>query len=149
MFAGSLDDPEGARYTVSAAPRGCPPVPDPALLFGKGRDAIARFQRRAVGPPDVSLGRLVMRFAMMLLVLTSLAGCAQYDAAREANLAAAAQERVASDDANCRSSGGKPGDPQYDDCRKRLANEQARDTRGHQRLIDHMLNESSIRPIGQ
>ena len=90
-----------------------------------------------------------MRFAMMLVVLTSLAGCAQYDAAREANLAAAAHERVASDDANCRSSGGKPGDPQYDDCRKRLANEQARDTRGHQRLIDHMLNESSIRPIGQ
>lgn len=90
-----------------------------------------------------------MRNAVVLVVLTSLAGCAQYDATREANLAAAAQDRVAADDANCRSSGVQPGSPQYDDCRKRLANQQARDTRGHQRVIDQMLNDSSIRPIGQ
>jgi len=90
-----------------------------------------------------------MRNATMLVVLTCLAGCAQYDATREANLAAAAQDRVAADDANCRSSGAQPGSPIYDDCRKRLANQQARDTRGHQRMIDTMLNDSSIRPIGQ
>lgn len=90
-----------------------------------------------------------MRNAVVLVVLTGLAGCAQYDATREANLAAAAQDRVAADDASCRSSGVQPGSPQYDDCRKRLANQQARDTRGHQRMIDTMLNDSSIRPIGQ
>jgi hypothetical protein len=90
-----------------------------------------------------------MRFAAMLLVLTPLVGCAQYDEVRTANLQAAAQERVAADDANCRSSGGKPGDPQYDDCRKRLANQQASGTRAHQRMIDQMLNDSSIRPMGQ
>ena len=89
-----------------------------------------------------------MRLATMLAVLTSLAGCAQYDAAREANLAAAAQERVASDEAACRSSG-QPGSPEYDDCRKRLANQQARNTRGHERLMYQMLNNSSIRPLGQ
>jgi hypothetical protein len=91
-----------------------------------------------------------MRLATMLVLLTSLIGCAQYDAAREANLAAAAQERVAADDAACRSTGAQPGSPQYDDCRKRYANRQARDTRGHQRMVDQMLNDnSSIRPRGE
>jgi len=90
-----------------------------------------------------------MRFAMALVVLTSLVGCAQYDEIRNANLAASAQERVASDDAACRSSGAQPGSPVYDDCRKRLANQQASDTRGHQRLMDQMTNENNLRPIGQ
>ena len=84
----------------------------------------------------------------MLVLLTALAGCAQYDETRNANLAAAAQERVAADEAACKSSGA-PGSPQYDDCRKRLANEQAKDTRGHQRLMDQMLNQNNLRPIGQ
>ncbi|MGN6572541.1 MAG: hypothetical protein ACTHLO_14125 [Pseudolabrys sp.] len=93
---------------------------------------------------------LAMRFATMLVAVTCLAGCAQYDATREANLAAAAKDKVASDDANCRSSGAQPGSPQYDDCRKHLADQQARDTRGHQRMVDQMLNDtSSIRPMGQ
>ena len=91
----------------------------------------------------------MMRLATMLVALTSVAGCAQYDAARTANLAAAAQERVASDEAACHASGA-PGSPQYDDCRKRLADQQARDKRGHQRMVDQMLNDtSSIRPTGQ
>jgi len=91
-----------------------------------------------------------MRFATILMMLTLLAGCAQYDATREANLAAAAQDRVAADDANCRASGVQPGSPQYDDCRKRLANQQASGTRAHQRMVDQMLNDtSSIRPLGQ
>jgi hypothetical protein len=90
----------------------------------------------------------MMRIAAMLVVLTSVAGCAQYDAAREANLAAATQEKVAADEAACRASG-QPGTPQYDDCRKRLANEQARETRGHQRLMDQMTNQNNLRPIGQ
>ena len=84
----------------------------------------------------------------MLVLLTALGGCAQYDETRNANLAAAAQERVAADEAACKSSGA-PGSPQYDDCRKRLANEQAKDTRGHQRLMDQMLNQNNLRPIGQ
>ena len=90
-----------------------------------------------------------MRFATMLVVLTSLVGCAQYDETRNANLAAAAQERVAADEAACRSSGAQPGSPQYDDCRRRVANEQAKDTRGHQRLMDQMLNQNNLQPIGQ
>ena len=91
----------------------------------------------------------MMRLATMLVALTSVAGCAQYDAARTANLAAAAQGRVASDEAACHASGA-PGSAQYDDCRKRLADQQARDTRGHQRMVDQMLNDtSSIRPTGQ
>ncbi len=81
-----------------------------------------------------------MWFAAALVVLTSLAGCAQYDEARTANLAAAEQERVAADDANCRSSGVTPGSPAYEDCRKRLSNQHANEGRGHQRMLDQMLN---------
>ena len=89
-----------------------------------------------------------MRFAAMLVVLTALAGCAQYDEARESNLAAAARDQVASDEAACQSSGA-PGSPSYDDCRKRLANQHASGARGHQRLMDMMTNENNLRPIGQ
>ncbi len=80
-----------------------------------------------------------MRFAMMLVLLTSLAGCAQYDEMRNANLAEASKERVASDDAACRASGA-PGTPAYDDCRKRYANQHASEQQGHQRMVDQMLN---------
>lgn len=90
----------------------------------------------------------MMRFATMLVVLTSLAGCAQYDAAREQNLAAAARDQVAADEAACQASGA-PGSPAYDDCRKRLANQHASGTRGHQRLMDMMTNENNLRPVGQ
>ena len=85
-----------------------------------------------------------MRFAAMLVALVSLAGCAQYDAARQANLAAAAQARAASDDANCRSSGAQPGSPAYEDCRKRLENQHAQESHRQDRLANEMLNT----PIG-
>jgi len=81
-----------------------------------------------------------MRFAAMLVALVSLAGCAQYDAARQANLAAAAQAQTASDDASCRSSGAQPGTPAYDDCRKRLENQHAQETHRQDRLANEMLN---------
>jgi hypothetical protein len=90
-----------------------------------------------------------MRFATMLVVLISLVGCAQYDAIRNENMAATSRDRVASDEAACQSSGVQPGSPQYNDCRRRLANQHASDTRGHQRLMDQMLNENNLRPIGQ
>jgi hypothetical protein len=81
-----------------------------------------------------------MRVAAVLLMLTALAGCAQYDATRSANLAAATQERVAADDAACRPAGA-PGSAAYDDCRKRYANQHASEQQGHQRMVDQMLNE--------
>ena len=81
-----------------------------------------------------------MRFAAMLVALVSLAGCAQYDAARQANLAAAAQARAASDDATCRSSGAQPGSPAYEDCRKRLENQHAQESHRQDRLANEMLN---------
>ena len=90
-----------------------------------------------------------MRYAVMFVALTCLAGCAQYDEVRSANLAAAAQERVAADEAACRSSGAQPGSPQYDDCRRRMANQQAGETRAHQRMMDQMTNQNNLRPIGQ
>ena len=90
-----------------------------------------------------------MRFAVALVILTSLVGCAQYDETRKVNLAAAAQDQVASDDASCRSSGLQPGSPAYDDCRKRLVNAHASGTRGHQRLLDSMMNDSPLRPRGE
>jgi hypothetical protein len=90
-----------------------------------------------------------MRFAATLVVLTSLVGCAQYDEARTANLAAAERERVAADDANCRSSGVELGSPAFDDCRKRLANQHASGERGHKRMLDQMMSGSSIRPFGE
>ena len=90
-----------------------------------------------------------MRIAVALLVVTSLVGCAQYDEARDANLATAERERVASDEATCQQSGAQPGSPAYDDCRKRLANQHASEARGHKRLIDQMTSGSSFRPIGQ
>lgn len=89
-----------------------------------------------------------MRLAAMLVMLMPLVGCAQYDEARTANLAAAERDRVASDEAACRSAGA-PGTPQYDDCRKRLANQQARETRGHQRMLDQMTNQNNLGAIGQ
>ncbi len=89
-----------------------------------------------------------MRFAVALVVLTSLAGCAQYDEARNANLAAAEQERVAADDANCRASG-EPGSAAYEDCRKRWANQHANEGRGHKRMLDQMMRGSSTRPLGE
>ncbi|HXD43886.1 MAG TPA: hypothetical protein VN655_02035 [Pseudolabrys sp.] len=90
-----------------------------------------------------------MRYTAMLLALTCLAGCAQYDAIRTENLEAASRERVAADDAACKSSGLQPGTLQYDDCRRRYANQQARETRGHQRLMEQMLNQNDLRPTGQ
>ena len=90
-----------------------------------------------------------MRMTAVLVALTSLVGCAQYDETRSANLAAAAQEQVAADDANCQASGLKPATPDYDDCRKRLANEHAsKGTRGHQRLLDSMMNDSALKRFG-
>jgi hypothetical protein len=82
-----------------------------------------------------------MRIAAMLAVLTCLAGCAQYDAARNENLAAASRERVAADDAACRPSGA-PGTPAYDDCRKRWANQHASETQRQNRLVEQMMRDS-------
>jgi len=90
-----------------------------------------------------------MRFAVMLAILTSLGGCAQYDETRTANLAAAAQEQVAADDAKCQASGLRPGSPEYEDCRKRLAEQNARGTRGYQRMLNVMENDRGGRPFGQ
>ena len=90
-----------------------------------------------------------MRFAALLLALASLAGCAQYDAERQANLAAAAQLRAASDDANCRSSGAQPGSPAYDDCRRRYANQHAQESHSQENLANQMLNAQKLGPIGQ
>jgi len=91
---------------------------------------------------------MVMRIATMLVALACLAGCAQYDAARNANLAEAARERVASDDAACRASGA-PGSPAYDDCRKRLANQHASESHSQERLVDQMMNEGAREARGQ
>lgn len=91
-----------------------------------------------------------MRFAAVFALLTFLGGCAQYDETRRANLETAAQEQVAAHDANCQASGLKPGSPDYDDCRKRLANEQAnKGTRGYQRMLNVMENDRGGRPFGQ
>ncbi|RDV03360.1 hypothetical protein [Undibacter mobilis] len=90
-----------------------------------------------------------MRFVAALVILTSLVGCAQYDEARNANLEAAGRDQVAADDAKCRSSGLQPGSPAYEDCRKRLAEAQARGTRGYQRMLDGMTNDRGGRPFGQ
>lgn len=85
-----------------------------------------------------------MRFAMMLLALGLLAGCTQYDAARQANLAAAEQARVAADDASCRATGAQPGSPEYRDCRLRYENQHAQQVHSQQRLADQMLNDNKI-----
>ena len=90
-----------------------------------------------------------MRFALMLIVLVALAGCEQYDAERQANLAAAAQARTAADDAACQSSGAKPGTPEYNDCRRRYENQHAQETHRQQNLADQMLNAHQLRQIGQ
>jgi hypothetical protein len=90
-----------------------------------------------------------MQRAALLLVLVTLAGCAQYDAERQANLEAAARERAAADDANCRASGLQPGTPPYDDCRRRLQNQHARQTHRQLDLADQMLNAHKLGPIGQ
>jgi hypothetical protein len=90
-----------------------------------------------------------MRFAALLLALMFLVGCAQYDAERQANMAAAAQARTASDDASCRSSGAQPGSPGYEDCRRRLENQHAQETHRQQDLANQMLNAQKLGPIGQ
>jgi hypothetical protein len=86
----------------------------------------------------------------MLVALVCLGGCAQYDAAREANLAAAAQAKAAADDENCRSSGAQPGSPAYEDCRTRFANQHAQETDRQRRLANEMLDAPPVmRPPGQ
>lgn len=90
-----------------------------------------------------------MRLLAALAVLISLVGCAQYDEARRANLETAAQEQVAADDAKCQAAGLKPGSPDYEDCRKRLAEQNARGTRGYQRMLNVMENDRGGRPFGQ
>jgi len=90
-----------------------------------------------------------MRFAVLLVILTSLGGCAQYDEARRANLETAAQAQVAADDAKCQEGGLKPGSPEYEDCRKRTAEQNARGTRGYQRMLNVMENDRGGRPFGQ
>jgi hypothetical protein len=82
-----------------------------------------------------------MRFAAMLVMVMSLAGCAQYDAMRSENLSAASQDRVVADDAACRPSGA-PGTPAYDDCRKRYANLHASETHRQNRLVEQMSNDN-------
>jgi len=90
-----------------------------------------------------------MRIAAVIVMLTALGGCAQYDATRSANLAAAAQERVAADDAACKASGVQPGTPAYDDCRKRYANAHASEQTGHERLVDQMMMDSAREASGR
>jgi len=90
-----------------------------------------------------------MRFAVLLLALMPLAGCAQYDAERASNLAATAQAQTAADDANCQASGLKPGTPAYDDCRRRYANQHAQSSRGQENLANEMLKGQKLGPIGQ
>jgi hypothetical protein len=82
-----------------------------------------------------------MRFAAMLVMVMSLADCAQYDAMRSENLSAASQDRVAADDAACRPSGA-PGTPSYDDCRKRFANLHASETHRQNRLVEQMSSDN-------
>ena len=89
-----------------------------------------------------------MRFAAMLVVLTCLAGCAQYDATRNENLAAASRDRVASDDAACRPTGA-PGSPAYDDCRRRYANLHASESHSQERLAEQMLNDKPFPGRGE
>ena len=79
-----------------------------------------------------------MRFAALLLALMPLAGCAQYDAERAANLAATAQEQTAADDASCQASGVKPGTPAYDDCRRRFSNQHAQSSRSQENLANYI-----------
>ena len=91
-----------------------------------------------------------MRLMTAFLIVASLAGCAQYDATREANLAAAAQERTAADDAACRSStGAQQGSPEYDDCRKRYQNQHAQESHRQNDLANQMLDAHTLRPPGQ
>lgn len=68
---------------------------------------------------------------------------------KRGNLAPAVQKSIAYDGAACMSCAA-PGFVQYDDCRKRVANQPARDMRGHQRMLDKTLNDtSSTRPLEQ
>ena len=96
-----------------------------------------------------------MRFAALLLALMAplgllaLAGCAQYDAERAANLAATHEAQTASDDAACQSSGVKPGTPAYDDCRRRYSNLHAQSSRSQENLANDMLKGQKLGPIGQ
>lgn len=90
-----------------------------------------------------------MRFAMMLVALALLAGCAQYDEIRSANLAAAQRERAAADEATCRANGAQPGSPAYEDCRNRLLKQRDKSAYRQEEVARQMLNESSLRPIGE
>ena len=96
-----------------------------------------------------------MRFAALILALAApmallaLAGCAQYDAERAANLAATQQAQTESDDANCQASGLKPGTPAYDDCRRRYSNLHAQSSRSQENLANEMLKGQKLGPIGQ
>jgi hypothetical protein len=90
-----------------------------------------------------------MRFAALLLALMSLAGCAQYDAERAANLAATHEAQTSADDEKCQAAGLKPGTPAYDDCRRRYSNLHAQSSRSQENLANEMLKGQKLGPIGQ
>ncbi len=90
-----------------------------------------------------------MRFVTASVVLISLGGCAQYDEIRSANLAAAQRERTAADEAICRGNGVQPGSPAYEDCRTQQLKRRDNSAYRQEEVARQMLNESSLRPIGE
>lgn len=80
--------------------------------------------------------------------MIALAGCAQYDEIRSANLAAAQHERAAADEATCRDRG-QPGSTAYEDCRKQMLEQRDKSAYRQEKVAEDMLNESSLRPNGE
>jgi hypothetical protein len=66
---------------------------------------------------------MLLRGAATLLLATALAGCAEYEARHQQELAAQAQAEETQDDASCRSDGTVPGSREYDRCRTRIEDE--------------------------
>jgi hypothetical protein len=80
-----------------------------------------------------------MRIFVLLLVLVSLEGCAEYRAQQQANANAQYQAQLASDDAQCRSYGVQPGSPPYVQCRMNLNNLRAQDDQQRRALATQYL----------
>lgn len=92
---------------------------------------------------------MVLRFVAVSGAMIALAGCAQYDEMRSANLAAAQQERVATEEAACRENGVQPGSQAYADCRKEMLRQRQKSAYRQEEVARDMLNESHLRPYGE
>jgi outer membrane biogenesis lipoprotein LolB len=89
----------------------------------------------------VSGGPAMMRTVLVVVALTALAGCAEYEAQQRQQAQAQSAAIAANEDAQCRSYGAQPGSPAYIQCRMNFSNQRAQvDANDRAIAMQYVLN---------